>query len=113
MKDFLEGGWLFFYYEVIDQNDGVIKVGEYIFLGYVIEFRYCQKIVEGIRNFGMFYGVYDLGWGMIDSVYVFVFVDNYDNQRGYGGGGNFIIYKYLCDYKMVVVFILVYNYGFI
>ncbi|XP_078323364.1 alpha-amylase-like [Crassostrea virginica] len=111
-KDLPEGGRPFFYHEVIDQNDGAIKVGEYTPLGYVTEFRYCQKIAEGIRNFGMLHGVYDPGWGMTDSGHAFVFVDNHDNQRGHGGGGNLITHKTPRDYKMANAFTLAYNYGF-
>ncbi|KAJ8298305.1 hypothetical protein KUTeg_024836, partial [Tegillarca granosa] len=43
-KDLPEGGRPIFFHEVIDQNDGAVKVTEYTSLGYVTEFRYCQKI---------------------------------------------------------------------
>ncbi|XP_062602028.1 alpha-amylase-like, partial [Saccostrea cucullata] len=109
-KDLPEGGRPFFYHEVIDLNDGAIKVSEYTGLGYVTEFRYCPKIAEGIRNFGMLHTVYDPGWGMTDSSHAFVFVDNYDNQRR--GDRNIITHKSPRDYKMAVAFTLAYNYGF-
>jgi len=32
-------------------------------------------------------------WGMLASGDALVFVDNHDNQRGHGGGGNVITYK--------------------
>ena len=35
VKDLPEGGRPFFYHEVIDQNDGAVKVNEYTVLGRV------------------------------------------------------------------------------
>ncbi|XP_050415125.2 alpha-amylase [Patella vulgata] len=112
LKNVDGGGKPFFYHEVIDQNDGAIKVTEYESLGYVTEFRYCQKIAWGIKNFGQLGGVVDYGWGMTKSSNAFVFVDNHDNQRGHGGGGNLLTHKQPRDYKMAVAFTLAYNYGF-
>jgi hypothetical protein len=59
-----DGGRPFFYHEVIDQNDGAVRVNEYYPNGRVTEFRFCQKMTEGVRNFGILGGVYDPGWGM-------------------------------------------------
>lgn len=112
-KDLPEGGRPVFFHEVIDQNDGAVKVTEYTPLGYVTEFRYCQKIAWGIRNFGQLNGVYDPGWGMTDPAHAFVFVDNHDNQRGHGGGGNLVTHKQPRDYKMATAFTIAYNYGFV
>ncbi|KAK3600013.1 hypothetical protein CHS0354_012680 [Potamilus streckersoni] len=112
VKDLPEGGRPFFYHEVIDQNDGAIKTTEYTALGYVTEFRYCQKIAWGIRNFGDLNNVVDYGWHMTQSSHAFIFVDNHDNQRGHGGGGNLITHKSPKDYKMAVAFTLAYDYGF-
>ncbi|CAG2253198.1 AMY [Mytilus edulis] len=111
-KDLPEGGTPFFYHEVIDQNDGAIKVNEYYPNGLVTEFRFCQKIAQGARNFGELGGVYDPGWGMADSDHAFVFVDNHDNQRGHGGGGNRVTHKTPRDYKIAVAFMLANDYGF-
>ncbi|XP_067663291.1 alpha-amylase-like [Haliotis asinina] len=113
VKDLPEGGKAFWAHEVIDQNDGAIKVGEYTSLGYVTEMRYCQKIAQGVHNFGELGNVVDYGWGMTPSSNAFVFVDNHDNQRGHGGGGNLITHKTPRDYKMAQAFTLAYNYGFV
>jgi alpha-amylase len=75
-QGFPAGSKFYVFHEVIDQNDGAIKVDEYydmgkrklkynnfillvlrqnlLFLnqGYVTEFRYCQKIGWGIQNYG-------------------------------------------------------------
>ena len=112
VKPLPEGGRPFFYHEVIDQNSGPIKVGEYYNNGRVTEFRYCQKIKQGIDSFSSLGGVVDFGWGMADSAHAFVFVDNHDNQRGHGGGGSILTHKHPKEYKMGSAFLLANDYGF-
>jgi alpha-amylase len=112
VKDLPEGGRPFFVHEVIDQSNGPITTQQYTSLGYVTEFRYCQKIKEGIEGFGRLGGVVDYGWGMTDSEHAFVFVDNHDNQRGHGGGGSIITFEKAKEYKMAVAFTLANDYGF-
>ncbi|XP_012935869.1 pancreatic alpha-amylase-like [Aplysia californica] len=81
-KDLPEGGRPFFFLEVIDRNDGAVKVNEYFTNGYVTEFRYSQKVKEGANDLGRLAGVYDPGWGMAPPDQALVFVDNHDSQRG-------------------------------
>ena len=65
------------------------------------EFRYCQKVAQGINNgYGELGGIPDYGWGMARADRAFVFVDNHDNQRGHGGAGilknkilNYFVYR--------------------
>ncbi|XP_055893859.1 alpha-amylase-like [Biomphalaria glabrata] len=107
--DLPEGGRPFFYHEVIDRNDGAIKVNEYFHLGYVTEFRYMQKVREGASgDLGRLGAVYDPGWGMAPPDQAFVFVDNHDTQRG----NEALTYKHGAEYKRAVAFTLAYNYGF-
>ncbi|XP_055893860.1 alpha-amylase-like [Biomphalaria glabrata] len=106
--DLPEGGRPFFYHEVIDRNDGAIKVNEYFHLGYVTEFRYMQKVREGASDLGRLGAVYDPGWGMAPPDQAFVFVDNHDTQRG----NEALTYKNGAEYKRAVAFTLAYNYGF-
>ncbi|KAL7644676.1 UNVERIFIED_CONTAM: hypothetical protein RMT77_004217 [Armadillidium vulgare] len=102
----------FFYHEVIDRNDGAVTVQQYYGLGRITEFRYSQKIAWGIQDFTQLYGVYDPGWYMADPDKAFVFVDNHDNQRGHGGAGDVITYKYPHDYRLGVAFTLAQPYGY-
>lgn len=52
------------------------------------------------------------GWGFMDGTNALVFVDNHDNQRGHGAGGNSILtYKNSKQYKMAVAFMLAHPYG--
>ncbi|XP_005089737.2 alpha-amylase [Aplysia californica] len=107
-KNLPEGGRPFFYQEVIDRNDGAIKVNEYFDLGYVTEFRYLQKVRDGANDLGRLGGVYDPGWGMAPSDQAFVFVDNHDTQRG----GGSLTYKNGAEFTRANAFTLAYNYGF-
>ena len=103
----------FFYHEVIDRNDGAVLVSEYFHLGWVTEFRYSQKIGWAANgDWGMFGGLYDPGWGMGPADRAFVFVDNHDNQRGHGGGGDVVTHKSPDLYTAAVCFMLAFDYGF-
>ncbi|KAK3852672.1 hypothetical protein Pcinc_040753 [Petrolisthes cinctipes] len=102
----------FFFHEVIDRDDGAVTVQEYYGMGRVTEFRYSQKIAWGIQDIGQLGGVYDPGWGMADPDKAFIFVDNHDNQRGHGGAGDTLTYKYPKDYRLGVAFTLAQPYGF-
>lgn len=108
LKDLPEGGRPFFVHEVIDQSNSPITTQQYTALGYVTEFRYCQKIKEGIDDFGRLLGVVDYGWGMEESDHAFVFVDNHDNERG----NDAITFTQPLKYKMAVAYTLANDYGF-
>ena len=49
---------------------------------------------------------------MSDPDRAFVFVDNHDNQRGHGGGGDFLNYKSGDTYKWAVSWMMAFDYGF-
>ena len=49
-------------------------------------FKNGQTQLAHLRSFGS-------SWGMLADNRALVFVDNHDNQRGHGGGGNIITYK--------------------
>lgn len=80
--------------KVIDMNqNGEVRAQEYINVGRVTEFRYCTKISNTAGALWDIPGLYDPGWGMVESQDAFVFVDNHDNQRGHGAGGDVITHK--------------------
>ena len=87
-------------------------MNEYYSLGRVTEFRFCQKIKEGVENFGSLGAVVDYGWGMADDAHALVFVDNHDNQRGHGGGGRIVTHEQPADFRLANAFTLAWNYGF-
>lgn len=52
------------------------------------------------------------GWEMYPDGNAFVFIDNHDNQRGHGAGGeNILTYRVSRLYKMAVGFMLAHPYG--
>lgn len=112
--DLPEGGRPFVVNEVIDQGGEPITVQEYFDSGRCTEFRYGIKVAESINNynFGGLGGVYDQGWGMADYEHAMVFIDNHDNQRGHGGGGNLLTHDDPYKYKMATAFMLAHDYGF-
>jgi len=112
--DLPEGGRPFFISEVIDQGGEPIKVQEYFDSGMVTEFRYGIKVAESVRNGNLaaLQGIYDEGWGMADYAHANVFIDNHDNQRSNGGGGNPLTHKEPFNYKLGTAFMLAHDYGF-
>lgn len=92
-KGFPAGSRPFIYQEVIDLGGEPITSAEYVGIGRVTEFKYGKFLGEAFRgrnqlkylkNFGE-------GWGMLGSGNALVFIDNHDNQRGHGAGGDMIL----------------------
>ena len=86
--------------------------------GKVTEFDYGKKLSEkflggqlsqllGSTPFGE-------GWNLQPSDKVVAFVDNHDNQRGHGGGGQTIqnMRNDLTDYSLASIFMLAWPYGY-
>lgn len=99
--------------EVIDQGGEPITSSEYQSTGLVTEFKYTTQLgntfkqgsLASLSNFGE-------GWGFLPSSSAVVFVDNHDNQRGHGGGGNVITFEDGRLYDLANVFMLAYPYGY-
>lgn len=104
----------FIYQEVIDLGGEGISKYEYADLGAITEFRYSSEIgrafggknpLKWLRNFGE-------AWEFLNSSKALVFIDNHDNQRNHGGGGNNVLtYKKNKEYKMATAFMLAHPYG--
>lgn len=99
--------------EVIDQGGEAITAGEYTGAGLVTEFKFSTEIGNVFRN-GQLAWMSNFGeaWGFLPSSSAVVFVDNHDNQRGHGGGGNVITYEDGRLYDLANVFMLAYPYGY-
>ena len=63
-------------------------------------------------DWGQMNDLYVPGWGMGPPDRAFIFVDNHDNQRGHGGGGDVVTHKYPEDYTFATAFTLAWDYGF-
>lgn len=91
-----------------------ISSREYTPHGAVTEFKYSSEIGRVFRGNDKLTYLNNWGtaWGFLDSDDAFVFVDNHDNQRGHGAGGNSILtYKEPKQYKMAIAFMLAHPFG--
>ena len=106
----------FVFMEVIDMGGEPIKSTEYTYLGRVTEFKYGMHIsnvftksagqkASYLRNFGQ-------EWGMLPEGDAVLFVDNHDNQRGHGAGGEILSFFRPREYKMANAFMLAWPYGY-
>ncbi|MBU2870012.1 alpha-amylase family protein [Colwellia sp. E2M01] len=99
--------------EVIDQGGEAITAGEYQGAGLVTEFKYTTQLGNVFKT-GKLSSLSQFGeaWGFLPSSSAVVFVDNHDNQRGHGGGGNVITFEDGRMYDLANVFMLAYPYGY-
>jgi alpha-amylase len=99
--------------EVIDQGGEPITSSEYQSTGLVTEFKYTTQLGNIFKN-GTLSSLSNFGeaWGFLPSSSAVVFVDNHDNQRGHGGGGNVITFEDGRLYDLANVFMLAYPYGY-
>jgi alpha-amylase len=86
--------------------------------GKVSEFEYGRKLAEkflggplNVLNSPVPFGE---GWGLQGSLVSIAFIDNHDNQRGHGGGGQTIkdIRNNLTAYTLANIFMLAWPYGY-
>lgn len=78
------------------------------------EFKFSAQIGSVFRGYNKltYLENWGEGWGFLPSGSAFVFVDNHDNQRGHGAGGDSILtYKVSKQYKMAQAFTLAHPYG--
>lgn len=70
-----------------------ISSEEYVGNGRVTEFRYGKYLGEAFRgnNQLKYLNNFGEGWGMMHRANSLVFIDNHDNQRGHGAGGDMIL----------------------
>lgn len=113
---FKPGSKPFIVQEVIDLGSEPIKGSDYFDNGRVTEFKYGMNLAEVFRklknqklkwlqNFGE-------AWAMYSDKNAFVFVENHDNERGHGAGGeNILTFRVSRLYKMAQAFMLAWPYG--
>lgn len=99
--------------EVIDQGGEAVSASEYFGNGLVTEFKYSVEIGNVFRQGNLAWlETFGEAWGFMPSYLAVVFVDNHDNQRGHGGGGNVITFEDGKLYDLANVFMLAYPYGY-
>lgn len=107
------GGEPLVYQEVIESVGEAIEGGEYFGNGLVTEFDYGRKLAEFFHNANLS-ELWSFGpaWSeLMPSDRALVFVDNHDNQRGHGGGGNILTHRDRALYTLANVFMLAWPYG--
>jgi len=106
----------FIYFEVIDLGGEPIKNTDYTWMGRVSEFRYGKFLSEVVRKkFGQklrYLNNFGTGWGMIPDGDAQIMVDNHDNQRGHGAGGDILTFFDSRLYKIATAFMLAWPYGY-
>ncbi|KAK4876351.1 hypothetical protein RN001_012773 [Aquatica leii] len=104
----------FIYLEVIDLGGEAISKNSYKHLGIITEFRHSAEIGRIFRSRDKLSHLQNWGpaWDFLSSGDALIFIDNHDNQRGHGAGGeNILTYKNAKQYKMATAFMLAYPYG--
>ncbi|EFX81580.1 alpha amylase [Daphnia pulex] len=112
-KGFPAGSRPYIYMEVIDQGGEPITANEYFYIGRVTEFKYGRKLSDVFhKKTQLKYLVnWGVGWGLMPDGNALVFIDNHDNQRGHGGGGDLLTFRESKLYKMAVSYMLAWPYG--
>ncbi|WP_341938549.1 starch-binding protein [Marinimicrobium sp. C2-29] len=103
---------VYIFQEVIDNGSEAVSASDYTDLSDVTEFQYSGQIgrtfkereLSSLEAFGP-------AVGMMSGDHAVVFIDNHDNQRGHGGGGDVVTYQDDTLYDLANVFMLAWPYG--
>lgn len=110
---FPSGARPYIYQEVIDLGGEVISRDEYTPLAAVTEFKFGMELSRAFNRGNQLRWLHNFGpaWGLLASGDSLTFIDNHDNQRGHGAGGNILTYKNAKQYKGAIAFMLAHPYG--
>lgn len=103
----------YIYQEVIDLGGEAISRDEYTSLASVTEFKFGMELSRAFGGGNQLRWLRNWGpeWGLLPHDVALTFVENHDNQRGHGAGGNILTYKNPRPYKGAVAFTLAHPYG--
>nr|WGG89262.1 alpha-amylase II [Enchytraeus albidus]WLK78496.1 alpha-amylase II [Enchytraeus albidus] len=111
---FPSGTKAYVYQEVIDWGSEAVSGSEYTGIGRVTEFRHGKNIGDVVRkNFGQrmsYLSNYGEGWGQLNGLDAFVFIDNHDTQRT-GDLNSILTFRQSNMYKIANAFQLAWQYG--
>lgn len=110
---FPSGARPYVYQEVIDLGGEAISRDEYTALAAVTEFKFGLELSQAFNGGNQLRWLVNWGpaWGLLASQDSLTFIDNHDNQRGHGAGGNILTYKNARPYKAAIAFMLAHPYG--
>lgn len=103
----------YIYQEVIDLGGEIISRDEYTALAAVTEFKFGMELSRVFHGRNQLRWLTNWGpaWGLLTSGDALTFIDNHDNQRGHGAGGDILTYKDARRYKGAIAFMLAHPYG--
>nr|AAP92665.1 alpha-amylase 1 [Diatraea saccharalis] len=110
---FPSGARPYIYQEVIDLGGEAVSRDEYTPLAAVTEFKFGMELSRAFLGGNQLRWLANWGpqWNLLASADSLVFIDNHDNQRGHGAGGNILTYKQARPYKAAIAFMLAHPYG--
>ena len=94
--------------QVADYGNSTVKVEQYNDLGFVTEYRFAQKLAQGMADFRKLGKIVNYSAGMVFSSNAVVFVDDYGTQRFVPGT---LTFRQPRQYAMATTFTLAYGYG--
>lgn len=103
----------FIYQEVIDLGEEAVKYEDYLHLGSLCEFLYGSRLTSTFRS-GKLASLnsWGEGWGLIKSNKAMSFLENHDNERGHGAGGDILMHEDGQLYVLANYFMLAHPYGY-
>nr|XP_054749444.1 alpha-amylase A-like [Lytechinus pictus] len=104
----------YIYQEVIDRTSHeAVKASDYFDIGSVTEFKYGDEVfgIGTASKDAVWFSGFGEQWGLMPRDKALVFIDNHDNQRNHGGGGNVLTHKMPYEYKKATAFMLAWDYG--
>ncbi|XP_045498533.1 alpha-amylase 1-like isoform X1 [Colias croceus] len=110
---FPQGARPYIFQEVIDLGGEAISRNEYTPLAAVTEFRFGMELSRAFRGHNQLRWLSNWGpsWSLLASNDALAFIDNHDNQRGHGAGGDILTHKTPKQYKGAIAFMLAHPYG--
>ncbi|KAI5635033.1 alpha amylase, catalytic domain-containing protein [Phthorimaea operculella] len=109
---FPSGARPYIFQEVIDLGGEAVTRDEYTSIAAVTEFKYGMELSRAFRGNQLRWLVnWGPEWGLLADSVALAFIDNHDNQRGHGAGGNILSHKDAKQYKGAIAFMLAHPYG--
>lgn len=97
--------------EVIGAPGEAVQPGWFTHLGRVTEFGYSGHISDRFKS-AQIRDLGNIADGKLPSNQAVVFVDNHDNQRGHGAGGDIAMFEDGSTYNLANAFMLAWPYGY-
>lgn len=103
----------YIYQEVTDYGGNIITRDEYTPIAAVTEFLVGKELTNCFRGRNQLRWLNNWGpqWGLMASGDALTFIDNHDNERTEGGGGDILTYKDPKPYRGAIAFNLAHPYG--